>query len=120
LGSNVNICRLWPVPRLPNTSPQTLLVLAQLLADAETWCYGYDLSRRTGLKSGTLYPILVRLAEHGWLETNWAAPETPGRPPRHLYRLTAEGRALRQWPSLANPAVGRSCARGQVRPVGER
>jgi len=83
------------VARLPNTSPQTLLILDLLLAEfaTATWCYGYDLSRRSGLKSGTLYPILVRLAERGWLETSWAAPEQPGRPPRHMYRLTAEGAA---------------------------
>lgn len=55
------------------------------------WHYGYDLGRRAGLKSGTLYPILVRLAERGWLETRWTHPERPGRPPRHIYRLTALG-----------------------------
>ena len=65
--------------RVPNTSPQTLLVLGLLLADNSDWCFGYDISRRTALKSGTLYPILVRLAEQGWLETTWAAAERPGR-----------------------------------------
>lgn len=55
------------------------------------WRYGYDLSRETALKSGTLYPILMRLNKRGWLETRWTAPESPGRPPRHMYRLTAEG-----------------------------
>lgn len=70
---------------------QTLTVLGLLLEQAEEWQYGYDLSRRTGLKSGTLYPILARLAEQGWLETCWAQPERPGRPPRHTYRLTAAG-----------------------------
>jgi PadR family transcriptional regulator PadR len=79
------------VPRLPNTSPQTRLVLASLVARPADWTYGYDLSRRTGLKSGTLYPILVRLAEQGWVEARWTDAERPGRPPRHTYRLTAEG-----------------------------
>ncbi|MGB0124937.1 MAG: PadR family transcriptional regulator, partial [Silvibacterium sp.] len=50
----------------------------------------YDLSRSTGLKSGTLYPLLMRLADRKLLETSWETVE-PGRPPRHLYRLTAEG-----------------------------
>lgn len=77
--------------RRPNASPQTLRVFDVLLEEPETWCYGYALSRRTGLASGTLYPILIRLAEQGWLSTRWAESERPGRPPRHLYRLTAEG-----------------------------
>jgi DNA-binding PadR family transcriptional regulator len=71
-------------------SPQTALVLAELLQTPQEWRYGYDLSRLTGLKSGTLYPILMRLAEHRLLETSWETPE-PGRPPRHLYKLTSDG-----------------------------
>jgi DNA-binding PadR family transcriptional regulator len=82
------------VPRRPDASPQTLLVLAALLDGADAWQYGYDLSRRLGLRSGTLYPILVRLAERGCLETRWVEAERPGRPPRHTYRLTSAGRAL--------------------------
>jgi len=71
-------------------SPQTLLVLDAFLVQAEEWKYGYDLSRITGLKSGTLYPILMRLAGHKLLETQWEAGE-PGKPPRHMYRFTPEG-----------------------------
>ena len=81
----------YVMPRLPNTSPQTLSVLALLLESPRSWHYGYALSQLTGLKSGTLYPILLRLADQGWLETRWAEPEQPGRPPRHTYRLTGEG-----------------------------
>jgi PadR family transcriptional regulator PadR len=77
--------------RQPNRSPQTLRVLLLLLEEPTAWHYGYEISQRTGLKSGTLYPILIRLAEQGWLETRWAAPEREGRPARHTYRLTAEG-----------------------------
>jgi PadR family transcriptional regulator PadR len=79
------------MPRLPNTSPQTLSVLELLLESPRSWHYGYALSQLTGLKSGTLYPILLRLADQGWLETRWAEPEQPGRPARHTYRLTGEG-----------------------------
>lgn len=71
-------------------SPQTLLVMDAFLVQAGEWKYGYDLSRGTGLKSGTLYPILMRMAERGLLETAWEAGE-PGRPPRHMYRFTPEG-----------------------------
>ena len=70
---------------------QTRSLLAALTGDG--WRHGYDLSRETGLKSGTLYPLLIRLTERGWLETRWEDSPEPGRPPRHLYRLTAEGRA---------------------------
>ena len=77
--------------RQTNISSQTLRVLALLLESRRSWHYGYAISQRTGLKSGTLYPILVRLAEQGWLETRWAEPEQPGRPPRHTYRLTGDG-----------------------------
>jgi PadR family transcriptional regulator PadR len=75
----------------PNASPQTLRVLALLLERPAAWHYGYEISRLTGLKSGTLYPILIRLAERGLLEARWAEPERPGRPPRHTYRLTTAG-----------------------------
>jgi PadR family transcriptional regulator, regulatory protein PadR len=79
------------VPRPPAASPQTRLVLDLLGREPTAWRYGYELSHRSGLKSGTLYPILMRLAERGWLETCWTEPERPGRPPRHTYRLTADG-----------------------------
>jgi PadR family transcriptional regulator, regulatory protein PadR len=71
-------------------SRQTLLVLDAFLHSPADWKYGYDISRNTGLKSGTLYPILIRLAEREMLETSWENGEA-GRPPRHLYRLTSEG-----------------------------
>lgn len=57
------------------------------------WHHGYDLSRATGLLSGTLYPILMRLADRGFLEHKWSPPQEAGRPPRHVYRLTAKGAA---------------------------
>ena len=71
-------------------SPQTLQVLTEFLHTPSDWKYGYDISRDTGLKSGTLYPILMRLAEHALLETRWESAE-PGKPPRHTYKLTADG-----------------------------
>jgi PadR family transcriptional regulator, regulatory protein PadR len=71
-------------------SPQATLVLAEFLQCEKEWRYGYDISRNTGLKSGTLYPILMRLADHGLLNTSWETAET-GRPPRHMYKLTRDG-----------------------------
>jgi PadR family transcriptional regulator, regulatory protein PadR len=71
-------------------SPQTVLVFTEFLRGPEEWKYGYDISRSTGLKSGTLYPILMRLADRSLLETAWETTEA-GRPPRHMYKLTADG-----------------------------
>jgi DNA-binding PadR family transcriptional regulator len=106
------ICRLSGVPRRSDASPQTLLVLAALLDGAQAWHYGYDLSRRLGLRSGTLYPILVRLAERGCLETRWVEAERPGRPPRHTYRLTAAGLALARSRLAAAAPVRRPAVEG--------
>ncbi len=72
-------------------SPQTLAVLQALRQSAREWSHGYDLSKLTRIKSGTLYPILSRLHDEGWLETRWEELREPGRPPRHLYRLSAAG-----------------------------
>ena len=77
--------------RKPNSSKQTEAVLSALLAARDDWRHGYDLSRETGLKSGTLYPILMRLEQQGWLEAVWEDEPAPGRPRRHLYRLTGTG-----------------------------
>jgi PadR family transcriptional regulator, regulatory protein PadR len=77
----------------PRLSPQTLMILESFLTRPAAWRYGYDLSRETGLKSGTLYPILMRLAKYGLLETKWVATEE-GVPPRHTYRLTTKGMEL--------------------------
>jgi PadR family transcriptional regulator PadR len=71
-------------------SPQTFGLLEVLLEQPHAWRYGYDLSRATGLKSGTLYPILIRLSERGWLETRWEVV-ADGKPPRHMYKLTPDG-----------------------------
>ena len=72
-------------------SPQTLAVFTVLLGSPQTWHHGYDLAKQTGLKSGTLYPILLRLADRSLVEARWEEDQPTGRPRRHLYRLTASG-----------------------------
>jgi PadR family transcriptional regulator, regulatory protein PadR len=71
----------------------TARVLAALLAEPDADRYGLDLIQATGLASGTLYPILHRLQEAGWLSAAWedVDPSAQGRPARRYYRLTAEG-----------------------------
>jgi len=50
--------------------------------------------KETGLLSGTLYPLLMRMTDQGLVEAEWRDPAQPGRPARHAYRLTAAGFAL--------------------------
>jgi PadR family transcriptional regulator, regulatory protein PadR len=69
-------------------------VLAALLGQPSQWQHGYALAKETHLKSGTLYPILIRLAERGLVEAQWQDEPEPGRPRRHLYRLTSDGIAV--------------------------
>jgi DNA-binding PadR family transcriptional regulator len=69
-------------------------VVLALAEKPTAWRHGYQLCQQLGLKPGSLYPILVRLADRGLLETTWDTDVPAGRPPRHLYRLTGSGRAL--------------------------
>jgi DNA-binding PadR family transcriptional regulator len=80
--------------RSRRASPQTTSVHLALAADPQAWRHGYDLCQETGLKAGTVYPILIRLADQGLLETVWEQARVPGRPSRHLYRLSSSGQAL--------------------------
>ena len=68
-------------------------MLRTLGEDPGRWRYGYDLCAELGIQAGSMYPILMRLADRGLLETSWEAEPAPGKPPRHLYRLTGTGRA---------------------------
>jgi PadR family transcriptional regulator PadR len=79
--------------KTPRISPETLLVLEAFMVRPADWRYGYELSRETGLKSGTLYPILMRLENYSLLEACWVATGE-GVPPRHTYRLTPNGLEL--------------------------
>src|SRR5688500_16667158 len=96
--------------RQPNHSKQTEGLLLVLLQAPEEWRYGYDLSRETHLKSGSLYPILMRFEGLGWLEARWSEELAPGKPRRHLYRLTAKGltdaRAMLERPKRSSRTAG--------------
>jgi PadR family transcriptional regulator PadR len=81
------------MPRRVNFSAQTVAVLSAFAGEPSSWRHGYDLASETGLKSGTLYPILVRLADRGIVEASWETEQPAGRPRRHLYRLTSKGLA---------------------------
>jgi PadR family transcriptional regulator len=91
-------------------SAQTLAVLADLCATPSQWRHGYGIARDTGLKSGTLYPVLIRLADRGLVEARWEDEQPAGRPRRHLYRLTPEGLAAATAALARAPAAGRAPA----------
>jgi DNA-binding PadR family transcriptional regulator len=94
-------------------SAQTLSVLAVLCEQPSQWQHGYALAKQTGLKSGTLYPILMRLADRDLVEARWQDEPQPGRPRRHLYRLTTAGlaSATGALASAAELAAARASAR---------
>jgi len=89
-------------------SAQTLAVLAELCATPSRWRHGYGIARDTGLRSGTLYPVLLGLADRGLVEACWEDEQPAGRPRRHLYRLTPEGLAA------ATAALAQAQPAGQV------
>lgn len=71
----------------------TALILTALGAGHR---YGFDLMDATGLASGTIYPVLRRLEEHGLARSRWedgSAALDEGRPRRRFYALTPDGEA---------------------------
>jgi PadR family transcriptional regulator PadR len=62
--------------------------------------HGYEISQQIHTRSGgtlkfhvaSLYPLLYRLEERGWLQGTWV--EKPGQRRRRFYRLTTEGRRV--------------------------
>ncbi len=74
-----------------------LLILALLEARPR---HGYEISKmidersagRVRFKVASLYPLLYRLEERGWIAGRWV--EKPGERRRRFYRLTAEGRRM--------------------------
>jgi len=77
----------------PQLTTQTLKVLAILLSRAQDEISGAEIARSTKLASGTLYPILMRIEDAGWVESRWEVedPRELGRPRRRLYQITGLG-----------------------------
>jgi PadR family transcriptional regulator PadR len=69
-------------------------VAMALMAEPAGRHWGYDLSKRSGVRSGVLYPTLQRMLDEGWLQDGWE--EQGGvrakRPPRRYYELTDRGK----------------------------
>ena len=115
----VYLGRIRVMARRSGFSAQTLSVLASLEADPAAWRHGYLLATQTGLRSGTLYPILIRLAERGLVEACWEDGQPAGRPRRHLYRLSSEGLAAAR-AALAEQAPLKQPRTAPARPASRR
>jgi PadR family transcriptional regulator PadR len=89
----------------PRVSAKGLKVLHAFVEAGKRELSGADIAERTGILSGTLYPILIRFKSAGWLDDRWEddEPVELGRPKRRYYRLTAEGQRAyrRNLPSAA-------------------
>lgn len=103
--------------RARRCSSQALHLLAAFVEQPRTWRHGYDLSNETRLKSGTLYLILMRLADRRLLDSKWQPAEHAGRPARHLYSLTTPGIAYAQEPLTAEAYRGRPAMPRMNRPL---
>ncbi len=90
-------------------------VLRELLAADSGERYGLELSAAADLATGTLYPIMARLEQAGWVESSWEDPArhvAEGRPRRRYYRLTRDGADLA---SAALAKADRARARRRAR-----
>ena len=70
--------------------------LGALMAEPDGRHWGYELSKRSGVRSGVMYPILSRMLDQGWLSDGWDEQAEAGRgqrPPRRYYQLTSNGKA---------------------------
>jgi PadR family transcriptional regulator, regulatory protein PadR len=72
-------------------TPTLARVLHTFLEDPTKPRWGYDVMRSARIQSGTLYPLMARLEEAGWLQAGWEHDLPESRPPRKYYQLTAEG-----------------------------
>jgi len=77
-------------------SRQMLKVLKMMIERPLIPCSGAEIGRQVDLGSGTLYPLLQRLENAGWLKSQWEKvdPSEAGRPRRRLYKLTGRGQTL--------------------------
>ncbi|MFD4557998.1 PadR family transcriptional regulator [Streptomyces sp. NPDC058469] len=95
----------------PRVTSQTQQVLRVLLEEPGRQRYGLEVCELAGLPSGTVYPILARLEQVGWVNSVWEDPVVHvrgGRPRRRLYSITVGGA------KEARAALASACrARGQ-------
>ena len=91
-------------------SGQATAVVLALAEEPATWRYGYELCQRLDLTAGGLYKALMRLADHGLLETSWESAVAADRPPRQRYRLSGSGVALAEELATEPPVPPRAAS----------
>lgn len=77
----------------PRITEATLDVLEVLLGqDGEL--YGLKIAKAAGRPTGSVFPILARLEQIGWVVSEWEAGDPAARGPRRrFYRLSPDGMA---------------------------
>jgi PadR family transcriptional regulator, regulatory protein PadR len=103
-------------------TPKMAKVLKIFLEDPAQPRYGFEVMRLTGLASGSLYPMLARLEQAGWLTKGKENidPRAEGRPPRLHYTITgtAVTAARLQLAALSDQYRPPASAPGRARPHG--
>ena len=104
----------------PRMTMTTQAVLRMFVADPCSARYGLEICAATGLPSGTIHPILARLENLGWVESDWEDidPKKEGRPRRRYYRLSERGLTMAR-NSLAEANAARTKSSNRFRPIGE-
>ncbi|MDT5039194.1 MAG: PadR family transcriptional regulator, regulatory protein PadR [Actinoplanes sp.] len=102
----------------PRLTPQTVAVIRALLQTPATPRWGRDLGRETGLKSGSLHPILARLEQAGWVESHWEEPDAveQGRPRRRYYQFAPGGAQTAQMAIAEATAAAPVSSPGRLHP----
>lgn len=77
--------------RLTRVTEPTLDVVRLLLGSPDP-VWGLAIARSVERAPGTVYPILARLEELGWIAGEWEGESDHPGPRRRLYRLTDDGR----------------------------
>ncbi len=97
--------------RLERTTGATIDVLRALrAASGPEW--GLRIIKATGRPAGSVYPILERLEQRGWVVSSWEDDEARPGPRRRFYRFTPEGaeaaiEVCTQYDQRSAGAVGR-------------
>jgi PadR family transcriptional regulator, regulatory protein PadR len=76
---------------LQRITEPTLEVLRALLNSTEP-AWGLRIVKSIGRRPGTVYPILARLEDAGWIEGSWENDSERAGPRRRLYVLSETGR----------------------------
>lgn len=78
-----------------DSRPLGFATVQVLQAIASGHAYGFDIMDATGLASGTVYPVLSKLQQSGFVKSRWEDPRVARRekrPARRSYEITGDGR----------------------------